>query len=579
MAADLTTFAGWRYSRQYRGPYQGKILIADLSNTSSNGYADISKLVTSVNVSYSMDMASQLSFELVDPELRMSGQNFFTLGRDIIYETQTLGRIDDGSGSAALVKQLFEISKVTVSQGPGSSPTFSIDCYSKAIQQMKRDKRPDTIKGQGTDFVRRAAAKYGLKFYGQETTKKQNITKASGEKQAESLWDVITRLAGDAKFVCFETDGYLIFASEQFLLHKWGTNARQVPKFTVDKTTGQKKQTGKKTQRWIPLQYPNQSTPQFQYLGTPGYFKLTQYPSITKSDNDPYAADGSCVVERTNGTQIRPGMTAYVGNVPNMSGFYIIESVSFDEMSSEPVSVSFRTPQRDEEKNKPKLLPIGVTYQQTYVPFAGTQTTPVTVVQSAKNATGKKITSESLDARLLPIPDQSNQLRYPRMQYANLTITYPMLKGAIAQGGAGQASTNDADSVLYTGNINLFSRPVLPSGSDALTIFSITYEFEFGSEWRAVLLPTIYTQGGVAVLKSSAEVIAKYNADGGYLGTAKYLAVVRGETKQKAILNARDYAYLLSKQQSLILDKRFPEYSGSRGSIPNTAGDSTSLWV
>jgi hypothetical protein len=444
---------------------------------------------------------------------------------------------------------------------------------------MKRDKRPDTIKGQGTDFVRRAAAKYGLKFYGQETTKKQNITKASGEKQAESLWDVIDRLAGDAKFVCFETDGYLIFASEQFLLHKWGTNARQVPKFTVDKKTGQKKQTGKKTQRWIPLQYPNQSTPQFQYLGTPGYFKLTQYPSITKSDNDPYAADGSCVVERINGTQIRPGMTAYVGNVPNMSGFYIIESVSFDEMSSEPVSVSFRTPQRDEEKNKPKLLPIGVTYQQTYVPFAGTQTTPVTVVQSAKNATGKKITSESLDARLLPIPDQSNQLRYPRMQYANLTITYPMLKGAIAQGGAGQASTNDADSVLYTGNINLFSRPVLPSGSDAMTIFSITYEFEFGSEWRAVVLPTIYTQGGVAVLKSSAEVIAKYNADGGYLGTAKYLAVVRGETKQKAILNARDYAYLLSKQQSLILDKRFPEYSGSRGSIPNTAGDSTSLWV
>ena len=579
MAADLTTFAGWRYSRQYRGPYQGKILIADLSNTSSNGYADISKLVTSVNVSYSMDMASQLSFELVDPELRMSGQNFFTLGRDIIYETQTLGRIDDGSGSAALVKQLFEISKVTVSQGPGSSPTFSIDCYSKAIQQMKRDKRPDTIKGQGTDFVRRAAAKYGLKFYGQETTKKQNITKASGEKQAESLWDVITRLAGDAKFVCFETDGYLIFASEQFLLHKWGTNARQVPKFTVDKQTGQKKQTGKKTQRWIPLQYPNQSTPQFQYLGTPGYFKLTQYPSITKSDNDPYAADGSCVVERINGTQIRPGMTAYVGNVPNMSGFYIIESVSFDEMSSEPVSVSFRTPQRDEEKNKPKLLPIGVTYQQTYVPFAGTQTSPITVVQSAKNATGRKITSESLDARLLPTPDQSNQLRYPRMQYANLTITYPMLKGAITQGGAGQASTNDADSVLYTGNINLFSRPVLPSGSDAMTIFSITYEFEFGSEWRAVLLPTIYTQGGVAVLKSSAEVIAKYNADGGYLGTAKYLAVVRGETKQKAILNARDYAYLLSKQQSLILDKRFPEYSGSRGSIPNTAGDSTSLWV
>lgn len=577
--ADLTTFAGWKHARQYRGPYQGKILIADLSNVSANGYADISKLVTSVNVSYSMDMASQLSFDLIDPELRMSEQNFFTLGRDIIYETQTLGRLDEGTGNAALVKQLFEISTVSVNQGPGGSPTFTIECYSKAIQQMKRDKRPDTIKGQGTDFVRRAAIKYGLKFYGQETTKKQNITKASGEKQAESLWDVITRLAGDAKFVCFEVDGYLVFASEQHLLHKWGTNTRQVPKFTTDKKTGQKKQTGKKTQRWIPLQYPNESTPRFQYLGTPGYFKLTQYPNIRKSDNDPYAADGSCVVERINGTQIRPGMTAYVGNVPNMSGFYLIESVSFDEMSSEPVSVSFRTPSRDEEKNKPKLLPIGTTYQQTYVPFAGLQVVPITTVQSAKNATGRKISSESLDARLIPLPDQNSQLNYPRMPYANLTITYPMLKGSITQGNPAQKSTNDADSVLYTGNINLYSRPVLPVGTEARTIYSITHVFEFGSEWRAVLLPSIYTQNGVAVEKSEAEIIAKYTADGGYQGTAKYLAVVRGETKQKAILNARDYAYLLSKQQSLILDKRFPQYVGVQGTIPNTAGDSTSIWT
>lgn len=577
--AELTTYAGWKYSGQYRGPYQGKILIADLANTSATGYADISKLTTSVQVSYSMDMASQLSFDLIDPDLRMSSQNFFTLGRDIIYETQTLGRIDDGAGSAALVKQLFEISSVTVNQGPGGSPTFSIQCYSKAVQQMKRDKRPDTIKGQGTDFVRRAATKYGLKFYGQETTKKQTITKASGEKQAESLWDVITRLAGDAKFVCFETDGYLIFASEKYLLHKWGTNTRQVPKWTTDKTTGVKKQNGNKTQRWIPLQYPNQSTAQFTYLGTPGYFKLTEYPTIKKSDNDPYAADGSCVVERINGTQIRPGMTAYVGNIPNMSGFYLIDSVSFNEMSSEPVSVSFRTPTRDEEKNKPKLLPVGVTYQQTYVPYAGVQTTPITTIQSAKNATGRKISSESLDARLFPLPDQTNQLRYPRMPYANLTTTYPMLKGQITQGESGQASTNDADCVLYTGNINLYSRPVYPSGQDAMTLYSITHVFEFGSEWRAVLLPSIYTQGGVAVLKTDSEIIAKYEADGGFQGSAKYLAVVRGQTKQKAINNARDYGWLLSKQQMLLLDKRFPTYAGVYGTIPNTAGDSTSIWT
>jgi hypothetical protein len=577
--AELTTFAGWRFARQYRGPFQGKIIIADIPNIQSGAFADISSLVTQLSVNYSMDMASQLSFEIVDPGLKMAAQNFFILGRDIIYETQSLGRIDDGSSTAVLTRQLFEISSVTASQGAGGSPSFAIDCYSKAVQQMKRDKQPSTVKGQGTEFIRQAARKYGLKFFGQETTKKQQITKASGEKQAESLWDVMKRLADDAKFVLFEVDGTLVFASEKYLLHKWGINSRTVPKFTTD-SKGIKKQTGTTSQKWIPLQFPNESTANSTYIGTPGYFKLTEYPQIRKSDNDPYAADGSCTVERINGTQIRPGMTAYVGNVPNMSGFYLIESVSFDEMSSNPVSVSFRTPTRDEQKDKPKLLPIGITYQQTYVPYALTeQTIPVTVAQSAKNATGRPINSPSLDARLLPLPDASNQLRYPRMPYANLTTTYPMEKGKITKGKPGQESTGDADVLIMTGNINLYNRPVLPVGNSVETVYSMTHVVEVGSEWRAILLPLIYTDGGLAVQKTEAEVIAKYEAAGGYSGSAKYLAVLSGTTKEKAILNARDYGYLISKQQSLIFDKRFPTYVGKEGTTPNTAGDSTSNWT
>lgn len=186
------------------------------------------------------------------------------------------------------------------------------------------------------------------------------------------------RLADDAKFILFEVDGFLVFGSEEWLLEKWGNNSMVVPR-TVTKTKtvkvkiGEKpdpkidggrtplpiyenrteitKETKNRTVRFISLQFPNSGE---NYIGRSGVFKLTGYPSITKSDNDPREADGSCTVERINGTQIRPGMTAYVGNIPNMSGYYLIDSVSFNEMSPDPVTVSFRTPKRDEEKYKKK---------------------------------------------------------------------------------------------------------------------------------------------------------------------------------------------------------------------------------
>ena len=119
------------------------------------------------------------------------------------------------------------------------------------------------------------------------------------------------------------------------------------------------------------------------------------------------------------------------------------------------------------------------------------------------------------------------------------------------------------------GNLDLYNRPVLPYATPETfplspnwvhTTYSLTHVFAAGSEYRAVLLPTIYTEGGVAVMKTNAEAIAKYNADGGYLGSAKHLGVLSGSTEKKAILNARDYGWLVSQQQEEILAKRFPQY-------------------
>jgi|LakMenE01Jun11ns_1017448.scaffolds.fasta_scaffold9930674_2 hypothetical protein len=550
----------------FRGPFERKLLISSLPD---NLVSDISDKVTAFSVSYSISQASEISFDVVDVDLEMARNNYFILGRDIIYETQTLGRVNSFTGEVRQVRQLFEIAQVTSAQGPGGSAIYSVQCYSKAVQQMKRDKTPATIKGNGSQYVKNAAKKYGLDFYCEESSKAKNITKAKGSKQSESVWDVLDRLAKDAKFVLFEVDGVLVFASETFLLHKWGTNIRYIDRKVIDKKT-KKKSIKKLARRFIPLQWPNSGP---QYNGTSGFFRLIERPTITKSANDPYAGNGSCLVERFNGVQIRPGMTAYVGYVPNSSGYYLVESVSFKEMTPDPVAVGFRTLTRDEEKEAIRLLPLGQTYQQTFTRNAPLRTTK----EAARNELGKPIVNPSKDKRITGnnFPTQEDPLRYPDMEYANISRTYASTYGKIPK------STNNRNSVILTGNIDLWNRPIVLSVSNGKTVgyhtlFSVEYVYAEGSSFKAAVLPTVFTEDGVAVIKTYDEVVAKYLADGGYSGSAKYLAIIEGGSRQDAVLNGRDYGLLLSIQQSGVIEERFPGISFKN--FVNTPGGVDSEW-
>lgn len=593
MAADIQVMPDWKGPSETRGLYSSKILIADLPNAAAGSFTDISGLVVSASVSYSMELASELSFDIVDVGMQMSKKNYFTLARDIVYETQTIGQIDSGSGEPKLVRQLFEMANITVAQGSGGSVIYSIKCYTKAIQQMKRDKKPSAVKGNGTTFIRNAAKKYGLKVHAEQTSKAKTITKATGSTQAESLWDVMKRLADDAQFVLFEVDGFLVFCTEKWLMNNWGTdiiNPKQIPK--TKKNPNPKK---KETLRFVPLQFPNYSA---NYVGTPGRFLLSEYPTITKSDNDAYAADGSCTVMRVNGTQLRPGMTAYVGTVSNMSGYYLITEVSFNEMVSDSVSVTFRTRARDERKGhfeKIKTLPIGEKYMQTYIPgvHPGKNVKKIQTVKSeSKSASGKPLNKPSLYPGILPLPEATSidyplaPYRYPIMHYANLTKTYPLYKNQITKGKKGADSTNDIDTLIIQGNMDLYNRPMFPIAGGANkgveTVKSTTHLVSYGSEWRGILLPTIWTDAdtNLAIEKTAAEVISRYETlEAAEEGSAYHLGIIRGITKSDAEKNARDYAWLLHWQQELVVNKRFPANVNTKWLIPNTGGSEDSTWV
>jgi hypothetical protein len=165
----------------------------------------VAQNILSINVNYSMDMANQLTITIVDPGLEMASNNYFIVGRDIVYETTAIRAVElmtiepDTYPVFSRIRHVYEISRVSVSQeGAGASPVYSLEAMPKAIQQMKRNKKTGNIGGSGYEFVRRAATKYGLKFVGEKSTRIKAGSKNSGTGQQDSVWDRIKNIAGES---------------------------------------------------------------------------------------------------------------------------------------------------------------------------------------------------------------------------------------------------------------------------------------------------------------------------------------------------------------------------------------------
>lgn len=324
--------------------------------------------ILSCSVNYSMDMVTELTLRIIDRDYTNAAQsvaiensfaaaNYFNIGRDVRYVTRTIlsSSFDETTKQAKveLITLLMEVAEISVDQENSISPIWTVKCRTKAIQQMKRDKKPESIEGNGTDYVRRAATKFGLKFIGEKTDKSKKINKATGDNEADSVWTVIQNLAQQAKFKCFEVDGTLYFGSMKWLMYKWGSDAIRYTQEVKNPKT-QKPETKKVTRRYVPL-VPGEVGQNFQ---------LQKLPNMRKSDNDPMEASGSATIDRTNGVSLRPGMTVFVGGIPTFVGYYLITAVDFEERSPNPVGIQFQTPER-KPKEKIVNLPVGPMFPST----------------------------------------------------------------------------------------------------------------------------------------------------------------------------------------------------------------------
>lgn len=325
--------------------------------------------ILSATINYSIDEVTELTLKIIDRQYQselyqnqnsnrsFAQSNYFNIGRDVTYVSKTIrnsyANPETQTATVGLVTLLMEVADVSCAQENGVSTIWTVKCRTKACQQMKRDKKAESVSGNGTDYVRAAAKKFGLKFIGENTDKKRKITKASGENEADSVWDVIQNLAQQAKFKCFEADGTLYFASMKWLMYKWGSDELRYLHQVKD-ATGKLGPVKEVIRRYVPIM-PGEDGREFRAM---------TLPQMNRSDNTPMEATGSATIERTNGVSLRPGMTVFIGGIPTFTGYYLITSVDFEERSPNPVGVNFQTPER-KPKEKIINLPVGPLYDNT----------------------------------------------------------------------------------------------------------------------------------------------------------------------------------------------------------------------
>jgi hypothetical protein len=435
-----------------------------------------SNLLT-LNINYTMDMASQLSFVVIDPGFEMASNNYFNIGRDIVYETTSVSKIkvansSSGTGEPIIsrIRHLYEISSFSVQQQGSASPQWSVEAMPKAVQQMKRDKKPSSISGSGYTFVQKAANKYGLNFVGEKSARIKSASKNSGDGQQDSVWTVMKSIADNSQYVLFVADGTLYFGTHQWLMYKWGTEKIEGKiklkngKPIIGKNKLPEKHPGK---FFIPMEYAPTNKANTRK------FEVLRLPSMRDSGNDPLEGSGNLLVARDNGVQLRPGMTIRINNVPTMSSFYLITSVTFGEQITDPVSIEFRTPERLKVNGKePKIpqLPIGKIFNSSYFqpsPRLGA----TTVGRPVFNETTPQFVG--VGTTINPVGPQ-NIAKIPNSRRLR---TYPNTKAELLSfKGSGLVP----EDILVGGNIDCHNRP-------------ISLEYEYGALAGPTLYPHIYS--------------------------------------------------------------------------------------
>lgn len=170
---------------------------------------DVRQACTGLSYDLSANMVSQITFTVYDENHEMHDNNYFMIGRRVVFNDLE-----------------FEIAAVGLTVSGIDS--VEITARSLAMQNMRRDKGSKNFGAiSPSGFATLMAQKFGLKVFVEPSAVDGQIVREYNEKNEESSYDVLARLARELEFKFFEANGTLFFASDKFLIDNQ-------PNFTVN---------------------------------------------------------------------------------------------------------------------------------------------------------------------------------------------------------------------------------------------------------------------------------------------------------------------------------------------------------
>ena len=310
----------------------------------------LSGRLLSLSVSYSMSLTTEISATYDDRDYALTKGGYFDPRREYKYRGL-----------------LFEVVACESSPGSAGYPQASVTFAPKCVQELRRDKKPESITAvNGFEYARQAAARCGMNFVGEMNSRQQTVFKGRNQSTDESVWTVLTETGADGQFFVFEVDNTLVYASATFLMWKFGLSEKENKK--------------KEKLRYLDLRYDpslvnNGAVVQkvfasraigvgedgaiiydqyVAFVNDNGIFELATWPTVRVSENDGLEGTGSCSVLSPNGRLIRPGHTIYLTSVPDrfVAG-YLVQDVSFTEFTKEPVTLGLVMVQKPKDQKKP----------------------------------------------------------------------------------------------------------------------------------------------------------------------------------------------------------------------------------
>jgi hypothetical protein len=285
---------------------------------------DISDVVISTSLNYTMDAGTELKIEVVDEGMKMLKAGYFRLGQT--YDFTEFTSIPDKYASLDFGTENYTLNSLDVKQGDGTYVNISLGFYDTVFSKMKNDLKPQAYRAaNGFLYAQNVAKKYGLKFVGENVKGKQQTVKVKAKNNTESVWAVLQSAANDNQFLCFISNKTLFFCSPKYLIGRWGLD------FIYYKPEGQKKEV---KFYYVPLVYP---TPEAETR----YF-LTEIPSLRKALDSPKIAEGSATIFGNSSRYLRPGMTVMVYGINfQFNHSYLITSVDYQPDDVEPTQINF----------------------------------------------------------------------------------------------------------------------------------------------------------------------------------------------------------------------------------------------